>query len=62
MMQTLCDNVDALLTWSVRISQYGNLCKYSQKMEKKIIDMIETVVDNNEVVSTWSVHISKYGN
>ena len=51
-----------MLTWSVRISQYGNCCKYSQKMGKKRIDMIETVVDNDEGVSTWSVHISKYGN
>ena len=53
------DNLDALITWSVHIFQYGNGCKYSQKIRKNRID---TIVDNDGVVSTWSVHISKYGN
>ena len=35
MMQTVVDNTGVLFTCSVCISQYGNRCKYTQKIRKK---------------------------
>jgi hypothetical protein len=35
MALTIGHDVGVLFTWSVRISKYGNPCKYSQKIRRK---------------------------
>ena len=35
MVLTIGDDAGALIAWPVRISKYGNSCKYRQKIRKK---------------------------
>ena len=56
------DNVGVVFTWSVRISKYGNWCKYSHKVRGKKKEQknrhLDSVVGNVGAVFMWSVRIS----
>ena len=65
MPYTIFINVGVLFTWSVRISLYGNSCKYNKKIRKtqekndrRDVDSF----DNVDALFIWSVHISQYSN